>query len=717
MNPSAFRHARLCAAVVLAMAAVSAAQARPAQPADQAPAEPGNEPAGSPADDAARTLDGVTVVAERASTATKTDTSLVETPQAISVVTAPLFADRGAHNLQETLRYSAGVTADAWGLDTRNDGSTVRGLDPVQYVDGLRRSYGFRPLARSEVYGLERVEVLRGPSSVLYGAGATGGIINAMSKRPSFGASQAEVGVQLGNFDRRQFQTDFGGVLNDPGTVAGRFVGVVRDAGMQTAGLEDDRVYIAPSISWRGERSNLSLLASYQHDRTGSSQQFLPVQATLLAPPGRRLDPTTFLGDKDFDTIDSRVYSLTALFDHAFNDTLSLRSAVRYIDGDTTLRQLYVDSYSNPADPFIDPERRMVNRIAYGVAPDVRILSADNALQFDFATGAFQHLLLAGVDYSDYREEATQLRATATPIDIYAPVSGGVSIQGWDRLPDQRTTQTGVYVQDQIRWADRLSLVLGARRDHARSQTQGLPSQTDNATTYRVGLIGEVGAGVSPYLSYSESFLPVPGQDLFGRAFEPMRGRQVEGGVKWQPTRNALLTASVYRITETNRQTNDPENVLNVVQTGQIQSKGVELEGQLQLPGEVTLTAAYAHNKAEVTRSNFALEVGQRLNDTPEDLASAWLSKGFQLDGDARLRLGLGLRYVGDTVSLGQAGRILTPSYTLADALVEVQVERWTMALNINNLSDKRYYAPCRTFGDCFSGNPRVVTGTITYRF
>ena len=115
----------------------------------------------------ARTLDEVTVVADRASTATKADTPLTQTPQAISVVSSELFTDRGAHNLQETLRYSAGVTADAYGLDTRSDGSTVRGLDPVQYVDGLRRSYGFSPLARTEVYGLERVEVLRGPSSVL----------------------------------------------------------------------------------------------------------------------------------------------------------------------------------------------------------------------------------------------------------------------------------------------------------------------------------------------------------------------------------------------------------------------------------------------------------------------------------------------------------------------------------------------------------------------
>ena len=666
----------------------------------------------------ARTLDAVSVVAERASTATKTDTPLTETPQAISVVTNSLFTDRGAHNLQETLRYSAGVTADAWGLDTRSDGSTVRGLDPVQYLDGMRRSYGFSPMARSEVYGLERVEVLRGPSSVLYGAGATGGIINAMTKRPTFGDIGGEVGVQLGNFDRKQFQGDIGGALNDAGTIAGRVVGVVRNAGMQTDSVDDDRVYIAPSISWRGERSNLTILASYQRDQTASSQQFLPVVATLNAPAGRpRLDPSTFLGDPDFDKLDSRVYSVSALFDHAFNDNVSLRASARYLDGKTTFQELFPDSYSNPTNPFIDADGRVLNRNAYGVKPDVRVLTSDTALQFDFVTGAFQHLLLAGVDYNDYREESSSVDATATPIDIYAPVSGGVTVNAWNRLPTQRNTQLGVYVQDQIRWADRVSLVLGARRDHARSKTEGQPSQTDNATTYRAGLIGEIGAGFSPYISYSESFLPVTGQDLYGRAFKPMQGRQAEGGVKWQPARNMLVTASVYRITETNRQTNDPDNVLNVVQTGEIQSKGVELEGQFSFANDLTLTAAYARNKAKVTKSNFAMEVDQRLNDTPQELSSLWVAKGFQLDDDARLRLGVGGRYVGNTQSLGYGGFIRTPSYTLVDALMEVQVTDWTMALNITNLSNKQYFAPCRNFGDCFSGNARTVTGTISYRF
>ena len=666
--------------------------------------------------DDAYALDSVTVVAERASTATKTDTPLMETPQAISVVTSALFTDRGARNLQETLRYSAGVTADAWGLDTRGDASTIRGLDPVQYVDGMRKLFNFSPAARPEVYGLERVEVLRGPSSMLYGAGAAGGIINAISKRPGF-QDGGEIGLQVGNFDRRQLQGDVTGQLGDSGNLAGRLVGVVRDSGMQTDEIDDDRVYIAPSITWRGERSNLTVLASYQRDRTASSQQFLPVAATLHAPPGRRLDPSTFLGDKDFDKLDARVASATVLFDHAFNDVVTWRSNLRYIDSRTDFREIFPDTYSNPEDPFIDEDDRVVNRLTYGVKPDDRILTADNSLQFDFATGAFRHLLLAGVDYTDFREESTTFSGTTTPIDIYDPVSTGVAIPEYVALPDQRSTQTGVYVQDQIRWADRVTLVLGARRDRVVSETQGQSDQTDNETTYRVGLIGDVGANVSPYVSYTESFLPILGQDLYGNAFVPMRGHQVETGVKWQPTRNAMFSAAFYRITDTNRQTNDPENVLNVVQTGEIESEGYELEGIYAFDNDFTITASYSHNDAEVTRSNIAWEVGKPLNDTPQDLASVWLAKGFQVGDDMRLRAGLGGRYVGSTVSAGEFTSIRTPSYTLADAMLELQMPQWVFSLNVTNLFDKEYFAPCRYFGDCFSGNTRTIVGTVTWRF
>ena len=671
--------------------------------------------------DAAATLDSVVVVAERAVTATKTDTPLVETPQAISVVPAELFVRRGAQNLQETLRYSAGVAAESYGLDTRGENFFVRSVDPTQYLDGMRKVYNFSPVPRVDVYTLDRVEVLRGPSSVLYGQGAAGGIINAVSKRPeawSGGEFRGEVGAQFGSFDRTQLQADVTGALDRDGDIAARLVVVARDSGMQTDELPDDRFVLAPSISWRiGDRTDVTLMTLYQRDRSGSSQQFLPVAATLLAPSGRRLDPSTFLGDKDYDTLEATQSGGTLLVEHRFNDALTLRSRVRYVDADTTFQEIFPDVYSNPANPFIDADGRMLNRNAYAIKPHIGILTSDNSLQYDFRTGQLAHQMLLGVDYSEFEQRSQSAFGMVTPVDAYDPVSTGVVAPAYSQDPDQRNTQLGFYLQDQIRYADRVSLVLGVRRDRAESRTGGSPRQTDGETTWRVGVIGDAGHGISPYASYSESFLPVAGFDFYTRAFEPMRGKQAEIGVKWAPSQGALFTATAYDIVETNRQTNDPDNVLNVIQTGEIRSRGIELEGAWAFGDDWLVTGSAAWNDAEVTESTFEHEIGVQLSDTPKRLASLWVSKQFPLGDAAQLRVGLGGRHVGPTLSTTAAGSLETPGYTLADALVSFDWPRWSLAFNATNLFDKEYFAPCRAFGDCFTGNTRAMTGTVTYRF
>lgn len=666
------------------------------------------------------------VVTGSAITATKTDTPLIETPQSISIVSSDLFTDRGARNFQETLRYSAGVTAEAFGLDSRSDGSLVRGLNPVEYLDGMRRIFNYALLPRIAVETLDRVEVLRGPSSVLYGQGANGGILNMVSKRPQFGALGGEIAVQYGSFDRYQGQIDLTGTLDSVGTLAGRFVAVVREAGTQTDFVDDDRIVLAPSLTWRpGPDTSITLIGTYQRDRGASTQQFLPVVATLLAPEGRRIDESTLLGDPEQDRLRATQYTGTLIGEHRFSDAVSVRTNLRYLDGDAFFQEIYPDVYSNPGDPFLDPDNRVVGRFIYGTRQHIRTLNSDTNLELRFSTGPFEHVLLAGLDYTDYRQRASSGSGTTTPIDIFNPVSTGVTPVALADLPDQRNSQLGLYVQDQIRYADRVTLVVGARRDRARSFTSALganPSveRIDKATTFRAGLIGDIGWGLSPYASYSEAFLPLAGLDFGGQDFVPQRGRQYELGLKWQPRRGVLVTASVYDIEETNRPINDPENVVNVIQTGRIKSRGFEIEGSVVLPDNFTITAAYSYNEAIVKESSYPEEVDEQLNDTPRHLASAWAARTFPLSADATLRLGGGVRYVGPTTSIGLFGApsVRAPGYTLFDALVELEYRRhWRLSVNATNLFDNDYFSPCRSFGDCFTGNGRSVIATLGYRF
>jgi len=716
LKPPTEREGRMKIVAYLGLGIAVVGQAGPvlaqtaAEDASAVPQRPESAPADEPADT-------IVVTGDRAVTATKTDTPIVETPQAISVVPAELFLDRGARNVQETLRYSSGVTGEAYGLDTRSDNIFVRGLNPTEYQDGLRRTFNFSPIPRADVYTLDRIEVLRGPSSVLYGQGANGGIVNMVSKTPLFDM-RGEAAIQYGSFDRKQAYVDVTGPLDSSRTIAGRVIGLVRDADQQTDVIRDDRLLLSPSISWRpSERTTITAIGLYQRDRNASSQQFLPVVATLDAPEGREIDVDTFLGDPDYDKLVARQFVGTLLLDHEFSDSIALHSRVRYVDAKTTFQEIFPDVYSNPLDPFIDADDRVVNRFAYQTRPRIKTLTTDNGLVFTFDTGPFAHQLLVGIDYSDFRQRSQSGFDSVTPIDIYDPVSSGVVAPAWVDDPNQRNSQLGLYVQDQIRYADRVSLVIGARRDRARSKTEGLDEQVDKATSFRAGIIGELFKDVSPYASYSEAFLPVAGLDFGGTAFVPIRGRQYEAGVKWQPRRGILVTASVYDIIETNRPINDPDNVLNTIQTGKVRSRGLELEGAATLPGEVQVTAAYSHIDAEVKVSAFQAEVGRQISDVPKDLASVWATKALPLGDALKLRIGGGLRYVGPTVSIGVAGELKTPSYTLADALAELEWKDWTLSLSATNLTNKTYYAPCRAFGDCFTGNKRSILATLSRRF
>lgn len=661
-------------------------------------------------------LQEVVVTGERATTATKTDTPLIRTPQAISVIDQTLIADRGALTVQETLRYSAGATAEAYGLDTRGDGPTLRGFNSAQYLDGLNKVLGFNLVPRTEVYTLERVEVLRGPSSMLYGQGSTGGVVNYISKRPTFERG-GEIAAQVGSFDRYQAMLDYQTPLNAEGTVAGRLVAVVRDAGMQTEHVDDDRVVVMPSISWRPQDdTTITLLGVYQDDSTASSQQFLPYVATLQ-DRFPRLPVDRFLGEPDYDRLDTRQWGLTLLASHRFNDWIEANANVRYVESSTEFREIYPDVYTNAENPFIDPANQVLNRFAYAIDSDSEILTADINATARFTTGPVSHVVLAGVDILDFHSSSRSGSGSVTPINAYNPVYGQLTgVPALVALPDLDQSQLGLYVQDQMRWGD-LTVVAGARRDRAEQQTAGSPKQVDEATSIRVGAIYELPGGVSPYVSYSESFLPIAGQDVYGVAFRPQEGEQVEIGVKWRPFAGALVTLAAYDLTETNRQINDPDNVTNVIQTGELNGRGIELEASWARPRDWTVTLAASHAKTEVKTGSFAYEIDRQLSDTPETFASAWAVKTLALENDVDLRIGGGVRYVGASESIGPSLTLRTPSYTLADALVGVDWKQWSLNVSATNLFDEQYFAPCRFFGDCFTGLGRNVVATVAYRF
>lgn len=676
-------------------------------------------------------LDEVTVFAERARAATKTDTKLVEIPQSISVVTAEQIEERGAINYQDVFRYSAGVDTERFGTDTRADDFSARGFPVVQYLDELNRTPDTLYGSRVEVFTLERAEILRGPSAVLYGAGSSGGLLNAVSKRPDF-AFGGSLGVEFGTDERRQVQADIHGGLTD--TLAARFVGVVRDAELQSDGQANDKYVVMPSLTWKPTAdTDITLLFLYQEEDMGT-QTYLPLSKTLNAGPDvRKLPIDFFVGEPGFNKMESSHGAATLLVHHRFNDWISASSHSRYYDQRVDYAEVY-GSYYAGGDPFADAQRTLLSREFYILDENYQVLNSDNHVQFQFETGPFSHTVLVGADYTRFEQDRQEgfscrgvtdgsfgcfIGGSPPPLDVYNPQYGQEFDFGFTNAYTTRSTQTGFYLQDQVKYGDRISVVVGGRRDRATSASNGGPEDENKATTFRGGVIVEVFEGVSPYFSYSESFQPVFGGDFYGTPFKPREGRQYEGGIKWQPAPTSLISVAYFDIEESNFITSDPDNIQNFIQAGAVGSKGYEFEAIVNLWSSFNLTLNYAHVEAEVLEGTLSHPKGDRIEDLPEDLASIWASKVFDVSGEWAMRIGAGVRYVGEKIDFYQLQK--TPSVTLGDAAIELSNGDWNASLNVNNVTDKEFYAICAAwsspYGVCHPGMTRSIVASLSRKF
>lgn len=637
--------------------------------------------------------------AKNAVTATKTDTPLSETPQSVTVVTRDQIVDQGANNLQDALNYAAGVRSDAYGLDSRTDSVRVRGAYPDVYLDGLRQAYGYyTSTTRTDPYTLERLEVLRGPSGMLFGAGTAAGVVNMVSKRP-LQEAQREVGVQFGSFGRRQIQADLTGPLNADGSLSYRLIALQRKSDTQVDYVPDDRSLIAPSLTWRpSAATSLTLQGLWQKDKSGSSSQFLPWEGTLLPNPNGRLPGSRFIGEPgDFYNSERKTFGW--LFEHKFNDNWTVRQNFRYAQNENANQYHYGAAFSGfdswSSDPIF---KRVLGRYFDNQLTLNRTQTLDNHVEGHFQTGALKHTLLVGADFARQRENVWSGTNVDT-IDVYAPVYGHRDVPDATALPRTRQRQTGIYLQDQIK-LDNLIFVAGLRHDRASSSAVGSDEQKSSATTKRLGVMYASPSGWSPYVSYSESFTPQSPRQ--GRIFTPLRGEQWEVGVKYEPKDRALaFSAAVYDLREKNQVVEEQPNVFS--QRGLTKTKGVELEAKGSIGRDLDLIAHYNYIDADAL-----------IEGLPKHQASVWAKYRFSIGDMNGFSAGAGVRAM-SSFRDGTGPRI--PGVVLADLVFAYDTASWRYALNINNVTDKKYFSTCLSRGDCWYGSRRNIVASATYRF
>jgi len=659
-------------------------------------------------------------------TGSKSDTPIIETPLSVSVLTEARIQDLGAVTVQDAIGYVAGLYNGPFGVDTRGDWAKIRGVAPAQYLDGLKSLFGNYNNVRVNPYSLGQIEVLKGPSSVLYGQGSTGGIINLVSKRPQ-AETEGQFWAQLGNYSRKQVAGDITGALNDDASLMGRFVGLYRDSDTQTDFVPDNSLVLNPSLSWHAsEDTKITLIGNIQRNESGSSTQFFPLQGTLLPNEFGQIDSSTFVSEPGFDKYETEQDALTTIVEHDINLDWRVRFASRYSDSSSE----YNTMYGWP--PVFAEDNRTVNRVSYLSRTDARAWTTDLQLHGNLNTGAVEHDLVFGIDFQDaYTDNDTAYGAMNT-LDLYNPVYGqATGLPTEADLSDaasSTTYQLGVYVQDNMRIADKWLVSAAMRRDRATSNPEDGSATDQYATTGRLGFMYLMDGGVSPYVSYSESFSPLIGRDAYDNQYVPLEGKQWEAGLKYQPQGTEhLLTASVYKITEENRTTpsNDGDAPFpdRQVQVGEVEIEGVELEAQLAWDS-LDVYASYAYTDAVVSESNTVGEEGATLSATPDQQASVWAT--YRPDNWNGFKIGAGVRYVGNTSDgsayVEQNGVVLndpleTPSYTVFDAMFGYDWDNYSLSLDIDNLTDKTILTSCLARGDCFYGQQRTVMANFRYNF
>lgn len=693
-------------------------------------------------------------VATRSLAGTKTDTALIETPQSISVVTKDQMRAQGAQSLTQILRYSAAVIPEPRGSTaSRLDQMTIRGFSPATYLDGLRMPGSRDALPQKDAFDLERVDILRGPSSVLYGQASPSGVVNMVSKRPTETPFH-EIGVSYGNFNKKRTTFDLSGPVDDEGVYGYRVAGLYDDGDGQLEHTETRRQSLSTAFTWRPSiDTSLTLLAHYQRDPKAASYGAISAYGSVLDNPnGRDIDVDFYDGEKDFEKSDREYHSIGYLFEHHLNDTWTLRQNARYLRSDGLYRSIYNTS-------TLGADYRTLKRAAIATDVNLDSYTLDNQAQAKFGTGPLQHTVLMGADYQNTSTDTKAGYSTssnpAPPIDLFDPVYGAaVTTPAYSTDATQRSQQKGLYLQEQVKW-DQWVLLLGGRYDWADSTNSSLnlntgrktKSKTDaEAFTGRVGLVYLFDNGLAPYVSYSESFEPQSGTGWGGSVFEPTEGKQYEVGIKYQPPgSDSFITASVYDLRRSNVPTLDPDDTHLCngsrcqIQSGEVQSRGFELEGKASLNDNLDITAAYAYLDNRISKSNNTVTrasgvdgvpggtpvpaEGTTTYATPRHSASAWVDYNVH-DGVLKgAGVGGGARYVGSSWG-DDANTLKVPGYTLFDAAVHYDIkgvasvsDSLRLALNVSNLANKKYVSSCYGYTWCWYGSQRTVQASATYRW
>ena len=570
---------------------------------------------------------------------------VAEVPRSVSVVTAQELKDRNPAQIEDAVAYVPGVAASNWGVDDRFDQFMIRGFDTGStgiFRDGLiQKTINFSSY-KTDPFLVERIDVLRGPSGVLYGPGSAGGMVNIITKRPRF-EDHAEGQLQFGSHNTGQVALDMGGPVGDSDTLAWRLIALSRSGANEIEGSEDDRNLVSLGVTWApADATEVTFLGHYQQDELTPNFLFPVAGEDYDASLGDLPDSFTY-GMHDFNGLETESWSLGYQARHDVNGLLTLRQNLRYGQQDTEYRHLYFGWMA-------DADTMEFN--AFTVFERATTLAIDTQAEFRGGLAGGDNTLLAGFDYYRQQYDGTQGWAMGYQIDVSDP-NYDFPVTDPAIYQDQKNTvdQKGLYLQNHTRFDSGITVTAGLRKSWVETETVDrlggtTTTQEDDALTGSIGATWDLGNGFIPYAGYTEGFETNIGTDFFGAMFRPSDSEQFELGLRYLPgAGDLLLSAALFDLTKTNVLTTDTDNPGFQVQTGEVRHKGLELEARGRLGSNLSAIFSYSYIDAEITRSNDG-DQGNRTAKVPEHQASLWLDYAFD-GGLSGWSMGGGLRYVG----------------------------------------------------------------------
>jgi iron complex outermembrane recepter protein len=644
-------------------------------------------------------------------TATKTDTPLRDIPQAIQIVPPQVLQDRGIKTVAEAVENVSSVNQRASSGSIFGDVLTVRGfaIGGSLYRDGIP----YETSGALRTNDIERVEVLKGPASVLFGAGEPGGTINLVSKKPlPNAATKAEISV--GSFSTYGVGIDVSGHLDPDKKIGYRINADYENSGSFRNFVNGNNYSISPVITAvLSKDTTVSAYAQFRREEK-TADEGIPVIGTQIPDVPR----DRFLGE-EFGKIDTTIFNIGYTVDHKFNDAWSIRHNSQFLS--FNFNRYY------PILGSIDETTGDVSRTAYANTGKYQRFNTSADVIGKVATGNIQHTLLFGTEFRSGAENpAFQFSTAYDPINLFNPI---YARRPYDRnfefFRDDNSSTFAVYLQDQVALSPQLKVVAGARYDTSRqfrtTQELGSPrndfSQTDSALSPRVGIVYQPIEPLSIYASYTRSFAPSLGfsRNVNNSSFAPETGQQLEVGVKADLSKQLSLTLAAYDLKKQNVSTPDPANPDFSIQTGEQTSKGIELDLTGKISPGLNLTLAYAYTDAFISRDN-TFPVGNRLSDVPFHQASLLTNYEFQSGSLKGFGVGLGLYYVG-----GRQGDLANsyelPSYLRTDAMVSYKKDNWRAQLNFRNLFNQNYFVSSLSDRFVSPGAPFNVTASLGVDF